>query len=189
MAFRLYNYNDPVVLYFHTFSILIDLAVGGLFAYLVLTSERIRNFFKGTTYIHILVYFVLLFAFLMWNNLYPEFKYSPALERLIYAVLFGFIITSQSLIASPSRLELGNIGFANKLGKYTYGIYLLHPIALTIVDVAYRLMHIGRQSLASLFIAGTLGLILTIAISILSYELYEKRFLQLKKKFSRVSTT
>ncbi|HXB10624.1 MAG TPA: acyltransferase [Bacteroidia bacterium] len=188
MAFRFYNYNDPIVLYFHTFSVLIDLAVGGLFAYMVLTSQRVRNFFKGTTYIHILAYFILLFTFLMWNNLYPQYKYSEAIERLVYAVLFAFIITSQSLISSPSRLELENIGIANKLGKYTYGIYLLHPIALTLVDIGYRLMHISRQSLAGLFIAGTLGFLLTIILSIISYEFYEKKFLQLKKKFSKVTT-
>ena len=109
------------------------------------------------------------------------------LFHLYFDVLFAFIIASQSMITKPSILELGNIGFANKLGKYTYGIYLLHPIAMEITHIAAKQFHPDFNSFLPLFISGVVGFILTLLLSWISYEYFEKKFLTFKKSFGFIT--
>src|ERR1035437_1430962 len=40
VAFRICYYNDNVFLYFHSLSVLLDLGIGGLFAYLIKTQNK-----------------------------------------------------------------------------------------------------------------------------------------------------
>jgi peptidoglycan/LPS O-acetylase OafA/YrhL len=70
------------------------------------------------------------------------------------------------------------------MGKYTYGIYLLHPIAILIVDLFYRLSRIDTNNFMSHLTKGIWAFPLTIAMSILSYMTLEKYFLNLKKRLS-----
>jgi peptidoglycan/LPS O-acetylase OafA/YrhL len=62
------------------------------------------------------------------------------------------------------------------LGKISYGLYVFHVLAL-------RLVRRMNPEWPVVF-AG--GLVLTVAIGVASYELYEKPFLRLKRRFTRV---
>ncbi|MGZ5429556.1 MAG: acyltransferase family protein, partial [Thermoanaerobaculia bacterium] len=63
------------------------------------------------------------------------------------------------------------------LGKISYGLYVFHVLAL-------RLVHHVSPEWPVVFV---LGLALTAGMGVLSYELYEKRFLRLKRRFTRVT--
>src|SRR5438445_192098 len=79
VLFRLLNSNDEIVLYFHTFSVLLDLGIGGLIAYLIKESKKIRNFFENsTTAIHA-VLFILSFCLVFWSDSLFSFKYGNAI--------------------------------------------------------------------------------------------------------------
>ncbi|MEO8056199.1 MAG: acyltransferase [Acidobacteriota bacterium] len=62
------------------------------------------------------------------------------------------------------------------LGKISYGLYVVHVLAL-------RVAHLVSPSWPVVF---ALGLVLTVAAGVASFELYEKRFLRLKGRFTRV---
>lgn len=67
--------------------------------------------------------------------------------------------------------------FMRYLGKLTYGLYCYHAIAITLVTQYNAQKQLGlNKSLMFLIV-----LVLTIMVSIVSFELYEKRFLKLKQ--------
>lgn len=187
LVFRFIYYNDSIVLYFHTFAVLLDLGIGGLFAYFIKENVAFRTYFEKTsTWTH-LSFFIITFCLLLWGeNLFP-FKYTDSFLRLLISFCFGLIITAQAITKSNSALNLSNMSFASKWGKYTYGIYLLHPIALTIVDILFRYAGFLRTNFINSFLYGIIGLILTMIISRLSYDYFESRFIILKNKFYQPS--
>ena len=188
ITFRLWHCNDGIVLYFNTIAVLVDLAIGGLMAYFIKENDRIRAFFEKCNTTTHFVLFALLFCLLFWSDKIYALKYGLALAPIFISVSFALIIAAQALTTSVSKLNLGNLTFASKWGKYTYGIYLLHPIVITIVDVAVRFLHITKTGFLHLFTIGIVGFIFTLAISKLSYVYFESRFLLLKERFAIIRT-
>lgn len=184
VIFRFINYDNDTVLYFHTMSVLLDLAIGGLLAYLIKESARIRIFFENTSSISHLIFFSISFLLIFFVNDINSFKYGDALGRVFITISFALIIGSQAITKSNSKLNLENISFARRLGKYTYGMYLIHPIAMLIIDIIVRLTYFPKESFINSFLIGIVGLILTLILSKLSYVFFESKFLSLKEKFT-----
>lgn len=188
MAFRIMHYDDPNVLYFSTFSVLMDLGMGGLMAYLMKTNLRLRSFFESTsTWTHLLL-FIAAAILLMFGDIIVPGPYSMAILRMLTAFTFAMIITSQAMTTQGSVLDLGNFSFGNKWGKYTYGIYLIHPIALNIVDILLRLIHVKNETFLVSLGTDTAAFLLTLLMSWLSYTFFESRFLALKEKFAIIKS-
>ncbi|MFN8309897.1 MAG: acyltransferase [Chitinophagales bacterium] len=184
VGFRIWHRYDNTILFFHTFSVLADLGIGGLLALLIIEYPSIKQFFEtASTRTH----FLLLLLALMLNIWRAEifaFPLGLAVGRVIIALSFGLIIAAQAITTQESVFNLQRFSFADKWGKYTYGIYLLHPIALLIVDVAARTLHLPTANLPGGLIAGGCCFILTLLLSKWSYNHFESRFLALKGKFS-----
>lgn len=71
----------------------------------------------------------------------------------------------------------------------TYGIYLLHPITILLVDNSLRLSKIDyKNSYLGIFGASLLLVVFTLALSWFSYNYFEKYFLKLKSKFQIVKS-
>ena len=68
------------------------------------------------------------------------------------------------------------------LGRISYGLYVFHLLALVIVSKIFTTGHMSFNLVGKC----TFGLILTLLISVGSYELFEKYFLRLKERFSRI---
>lgn len=70
-------------------------------------------------------------------------------------------------------------------GKYSYGIYVLHLIILSLIatDVRAWIDHQTGHKLMGIAGAGILTFILSVGAAYLSYNLYEKKFLHLKRYF------
>lgn len=92
---------------------------------------------------------------------------------LIVATQASGMILNRFLGSSPMRL----------LGKVSFGFYVYHAAMLY---VAEKLL--GRLGVGSGPVVFTLALALTIGISVLSYNLYERPFLKLKKRFTVVKS-
>lgn len=105
--------------------------------------------------------------------------FSFATQQL-YSIFFAVLIFS--FIVSEINFKLLNFSFMTYLGKISYGIYMFHPIAIVITfRIAAGAFANSNELVSSLsFIAITTAV--TIALSVISYELYEKRFLVSKKK-------
>ena len=164
------------------------LGIGGLTAYLIKTNQKIKGFFVSASTGTHLILFITCFSMLLWSDQLPVFKYSQALNKIFFSLSFALIIAAQAMTTQDSILNLGRFSFGNKWGKYTYGIYLIHPIALTILDVVTRVIHVSYSNLIGSLAFGVAGFILTLFMSWVSYEYFESKFLALKDKFAVIKT-
>jgi peptidoglycan/LPS O-acetylase OafA/YrhL len=180
--FRFYNHNDGKIEYFHTLSVVSDLAVGGGLAYLTINKPNVVGFFNRLRKSYIILIYLLGFI-LIW--FYPSLFWLNQIswmQRLVFSLFFAFIIAEQNY-AEHSFYKMKNFKIISKLGIYTYGLYLLHPIALYILDIALRFLKFDQTSFIIIMLNGSIGLCLSIFISYISYELFESRFLRLKRYF------
>ena len=181
--FRYINRADSLITYFHTLAVFSDLAIGGFFAYLSINSETFQQFFKQIKKYQIALVYVLGLSTLMYGNfIYPN-KYDIVYMRIISTTFFAFIITEQNY-SEHSIYKLGKIKFVTQLGKYTYGLYLIHPIGIQAVAIIlYKILKLNETQTTTQLIYICSALIVSIIIGFISYTYYETPFLKLKNKF------
>ena len=137
-------------------------------------ETKIYNFFKIFSFILVLLYFT--------TNLFVSF-FSDFLYQLLGMILFGFFLNF--FTKKPINL------FENKkligLGKVSYGIYMYHPIVMQFVGYALLKCNSFFYSLTIIILSYSLTIIITILVAKVSYKYYEKKFINLKKKFRTIS--
>jgi peptidoglycan/LPS O-acetylase OafA/YrhL len=109
---------------------------------------------------------------------------------LVYGALLTMAVTgppSSRLVRMLSSVSLG------KWGKYSYGIYVVHFPLLGAIEWKTTFLRngvalVGGSRLPSVLLVGAMGMALSYALGWLSYHVYEKRFLALKRYFDRTST-
>ncbi|MBK6826420.1 MAG: acyltransferase [Chitinophagaceae bacterium] len=100
------------------------------------------------------------------------------ITQQVYAFLFSLLILS--LVSSGIRFALLNHRVMLYLGKISYGIYMLHPIAIVIcLQLSNHFLPFGMMSEILLVIA---SMLVTVLLSALSYEMMEKHFLKGRKR-------
>lgn len=72
-----------------------------------------------------------------------------------------------------------------RLGKLSYGLYVLHEPGLFLADEAVRKLHLPR-TIPVLAADKLFALLLTIALAIASYHLWELPFLRLKQRWTHI---
>jgi len=109
------------------------------------------------------------------------------IDGLRYSVL-GFCFTC--LIAWSLRPQSACEWFFKRgwlcfLGKYSYGIYVLHVLALSIISLPLRafVLHRLHNKALAVVVAGVVSLVVGIMAAYLSFHWYEKPFLRLKHRF------
>jgi peptidoglycan/LPS O-acetylase OafA/YrhL len=111
-----------------------------------------------------------------------------SLRGLAVACFFGALIAKSLTVPRVSLLgAMLHSSFARMLGKYSYGLYVFHGI------IAYEL-HERRGSLAlgawmgshllAMLVQAALGMAGSLLVAAASYELMEKHFLELKRRFA-----
>ncbi len=106
---------------------------------------------------------------------------------LVYSVLFLVIILNVS--SNPkSVFKLENRMF-KMLGNISYGIYMYHLIVIAFVFAVLKYFGMEiNDSFVSQLMVYSLTILITIFVSILSYSYFEKRFLNLKHKFTIIKS-
>src|SRR5215211_848080 len=127
---------------------------------------------------------VLAVTILYITNILPRPKWvTDYFFSTIAAVLFAYILLAASTGKFIFNLEKG---FLIKMGRYSYGMYVLHATVIQLVFI-YSLKVIARENLWYYeFVYPVIAIILVIIAAGLSYELFEKRFLKLKRFFTVV---
>ncbi len=162
----------------HTIHCMIYLSSGALFGYLVFYQkekiQKMTNINSLQFSIVLLLLFVLIYASINGIGSY--------LSVTGIALLIGYIIAFQ---IQNKRFQFQKIPFFEKLGKYTYGLYLYHVICNFIIHILISdLIKLQESQFTVLVLKPILSLGLSLVISFLSYRYLESYFLRLKTKFS-----
>lgn len=186
VVFRIMNYSDTTLIYFHTLGVVGDLALGALVAYYSLNSKRFLSFFEELRPVTIYFIYTLGVVFLLLGEYYIKTSYYIALARFVNIIFFGFLLAHQNF-SKTDTLKLSHLKFFSKWGKYTYGLYLLHPVASIIGTIIFKQVYSGAESFFSLLCRGLLIFAITLIISYFSFHFFESYFLKLKKRFSYIT--
>ena len=138
-------------------------------------------FLAGATFAILLGYLVDHGPFLNTANGYRVFLGVDFSAIALISV--GFIALS---LRSPLVSRLCTFHPMRWLGKYSYGIYVLHLIFFSYLEEPLRrffLTHISPNKGIDIVATGLLIFLISITAAYLSYHLYEKHFLRLKRYF------
>ena len=112
-----------------------------------------------------------------------EFKF---LFRYITIIIYSFVILDQCFNKS-TWLKLSNLKVLTSLGKYTYGLYLLHPIAILFCKHLFDFYNFNyTNSWLIAILLCTVAFISTLLMAKLSYKYFESYFLKIKSKYSTI---
>jgi peptidoglycan/LPS O-acetylase OafA/YrhL len=187
IGFRVVNADNELLVYFHTVSVLMDLGIGALMACLTHQFTRLRNYFEQCTTKHHLFFFLFAACMMFGGDILFPFKYGQIVAHTLGCVSFALIICAQALSQTRSVLELQHLSVLNSLGKYTYCIYLIHPLCIVFADKMLSYLYLPVGFIAVL-LSAFLSFTITIIASKLSYKFYESRFLDLKKRAAQPKT-
>jgi peptidoglycan/LPS O-acetylase OafA/YrhL len=149
------------------------IAIGSIFAILLLNKSKILKFILNTKFFYAIV--LLTVVLLLLAIRIPYFHYQ------FYSFLFGIVILN--LAVNKKLKNVLEWKVFNYLGKISYGIYMYHFIVLIPV-----LVFVSNLNLNNNIIIYFLILSITIAISSISYHYFENYFLKKKSKFSIIKS-
>lgn len=146
-------------------------AFGGIPAYIfVFRKEMIRKLEDiPAIYKYFYALFVLIIIVLIANT---HLISDPKVISFLLSILFSGLILST--LGTINVFKISDTGILAKLGKYTYGLYLLHPIFIMLF------VRIGNNLEWNWMVIVFFSFISSVIFSILSYHLFEKQFLKLK---------
>lgn len=174
IIFNIYDISTSDV-----FSNLDYFSVGGLLAFTLVYKKSLidkMNHIKiGYKYLTAIGCFVTILFISNYSHHYKiSFLLSPICLNILFIILLALTLCSQH----PLRINKNNL--FNRLGKYTYGLYMYHTIIINLFLQLNNQYFCSDNYIAFFFIA----LFVSIVVAILSYYIYEKPFLNLKKYFS-----
>jgi peptidoglycan/LPS O-acetylase OafA/YrhL len=167
-------------LYLNTGVRLGELAIGGSFAVTLFNKGRFFSYFVNfpkllTSIVYILsATLILIDANMQLPGLGVYFL------RMVVCMLFAVIIVEQNF-SYNSFVKFGRWKVLDRLGKVSYGIYMLHPLALFVMGSVLQLF---SASTGPLYIVS--ALILTIFSARLSFKYLEMPFLIVKRRFEKL---
>lgn len=158
----------------HTVYSMVYLASGALFAYLAFFYE---SFIKKITHVSAVVPILALVA------LIALITYSSSFYHVIgISFLIAYLIVQQTF---GNALNLKVVPLLEFFGKYTYGLYLYHVVCNFIIHILFNeVFKIPETIFTVVALRPVLSLLLSIALSMLSYHYFEAYFLKLKHKFA-----
>ena len=171
------NVNETILLLLH-YTRFGCLALGGIFAYLFYSENKIIIWFKRPV-IEIISWALLTIIFT------DIFTLPKIIDHEIFSLLTLIIIINQ--VSNPKKI----ISLENKifdyLGKISYGLYIYNPLVIFLVSLVVKNYLTSNKilNLAVIYFITTLTIII---ISHLSYFYFENQFLKLKNKFAVIKS-
>lgn len=148
------------------------MAIGGLFAVIYFNQYAGVTRFLQHRWLQIMVWLTVIFLIYAGKSL-------GFFHHQIYAVLFGVLIFN--LATNSNSVVQFKFKFLDYLGKISYGIYMYHSIVIVL-----SIKFLQALSVTNNFLIYGMSFIFTILLSALSYEFFEKRFIDLKLKYGKI---
>jgi peptidoglycan/LPS O-acetylase OafA/YrhL len=175
IGFRLYTYITDqypwFTIYLHTLSKIDVIALGGIVA---INYKQLTQRVKIGSWSFLIVFSIIPIYMLTVNNI----DYSTWANILFkkYLLIVPFILIVLMVLYTENRIvnTIRTNKFFDYLGKCSFGIYVFHSPVNTLL---------GKTSITNTALYLSIVVIITIIVSILSYEYFEKQFLKLKSKF------
>jgi peptidoglycan/LPS O-acetylase OafA/YrhL len=169
------------------------LALGAFLAVMVRQSGGLERLVRALPQVAAVALLLLLTTF-VWTRLVSReglelvLPVRAALIQILLACLLLWALVAPEWSATSRFFRSRTMIF---LGTYSYGLYVYHHFIsyyLTVNRTELELMHwLGSHSLA-IALQATLGATISLALAYVSYELFEKRFLRLKRYFEPAET-
>jgi peptidoglycan/LPS O-acetylase OafA/YrhL len=153
------------------------MATGGLGACLYLQKNKIFMWFTSNRITEILCW---LYVCLTASGRHIRFVNHDTLSLVTVCLIVNFNFKKNALINLDNRVF-------DFLGRISFGIYIFHPLIIYCLKHFLPQLNMTRGWELATFFFGVL--FLTIGISWLSYEFFEKRFLKLKDRFTVIKNT
>ncbi len=176
---------QPYVLYSWTPARLDELFAGAMLAVLVRGRHRVLAFSYSRATLG-----MALGLLLVLDVFYPglQFVTEPGLLvwlPILLAVMFASLIL-EAIRHGSAVQRLFQHATLRFFGRYSYGLYVYHYTLATLVMIPLRnWMHLHFHSRAlGVVVPAAITLTLTVILAMLSYHLYEKHFLRLKRYFA-----
>ncbi len=170
------------LIYFHTLSSIGNFGMGVLVAVFSVKKgvffNRLISFSIKT---RICIYAILALS-IFSNSFVFANLFSQIIERSFFSILFGYVIVDQCFNLSDN-FNLGNNRTLSFLGKISYGLYCYHAMVITFLIFFLKLISANQNIYLTLFVYPIIILLTTIVVSIISYKLFESKFLRMKKRF------
>lgn len=188
ISYRLFlSGGKNVLIKFHTLSCMGDLLMGALLAVLCANEKVIERIQQWPRKLIVLVYVVGISLFLFRfkiSMVEPGQLVFKSFMPFLFSLFFAFIIAEQNF-ATRSFYKIGKSKWLSFLGRYTYGMYCYHMIMFAVaMSLASKLgidvLHPNKYYLIGMTLV---IFVLTTLVSIVSYHIFEKKFLNLKSKF------
>ncbi|WP_291861832.1 acyltransferase [Marinilabilia sp.] len=152
-----------------------SMAIGGFFSVLLFSNPLpfLLNLVRKRFVFNIAILFV--FISYIFGIYYPYFN------NILYSGCYAVIILN--FATNPNiKISLENNLF-NSLGKISYGLYMLHPIAIVLTIKFAK----SYELLTNWFLYPA-SILLTVILANISYYRYEKFFLKFKSKFAIIKS-
>lgn len=160
----------------------IDLfAYGAIPAYLLLNhKERLLHVVNSISITAKRLYAIIVFTVVvLFSQLHGDapFVWATCILGVLFAVLIIFTLPADT------QFRIGDSSVLSKLGLYTYGFYIYHTLVINLLKRVFEKLHWDIDTAMWAVVFVLVSFALSIGISMLSYHLFEKQFLKLKRYF------
>jgi peptidoglycan/LPS O-acetylase OafA/YrhL len=187
VGFRFLHLHDAKMLNLHTLSLIGDMALGGMVAWLCFRDERLISAVARLPRWAIGLGYVAGVALIYGREVLWQIPGYAGIDRLVLACFFAFVLLEQNY-ARHSFIKMSQLRLLSYWGTYTYGLYCLHFLALLIAFQLLRRLGLNQTPLGVVLGDNAVARALALVISWVSYNFYEKPFLKLKDRFAFIKT-
>lgn len=179
LVFRYVHLGDHRSMYYHTFSVMSDLALGGIIGWWAFIGKAKAVFEKIPRWFIVIAYIIGCSLLVLEGHLFKGVFF--IFERFVPGLVFAFILLEQ-VYAKHSFYKIDRIyGFFNS-GKLTYGFYLFHCIFIYYWAIFFKEFGL-TDSLWQYLLFILAVFVSTYSTAWLSFYYFEQPFLRLKRFF------
>ncbi len=179
-------FNTQFPSFYDTLDYLPDFAAGAFLAYSYMNRNLLFTWLQNRTGLFWSgMYITFLLSVIFYNQIYENIHVDN-FKHIILSVFFSLILFEQCFREKPV-FNLSKYNFINYLGKLNYGLYCWHGVVITVAKKALDLANYQDSYWDVFLIYPVITLAITIGLSIISFEFYEKKFLKLKMYFSGIN--